>query len=68
MAFTLILGAGSALLLGLAVWLAYKWGRSNERRQQVESTNGIKDQQLQDAAAPAPSPADILERMRRNGL
>ena len=65
--FLAALGLGSIGIAG-AFWLVYRRGEDAEKLRRLRNDTSIKEKQLEEAAKPAPSRADVLDFMRRDKL
>jgi hypothetical protein len=55
----------AALVLGAAVWMAYRLGRANEESAAARTNDEVKNAQLAAAADRPDTRTDLLERLRR---
>jgi len=61
-----LIGLGLASLVALlSVWVSYKWGKTAQKKEDLDETIEIKDEQLRTRK---PTIRELIKRLREGGL
>ena len=64
---TLFVGGFFFIVMGVAIWVAYRWGRADEKRVAAEAAvNQAKERNEIDEDVAGMSDAELVERLRKH--